>query len=85
MFDLLNNKENLNVHETKDTLEYIEKCIHSFRDDGKIKSTVFLPEGQTSFSEGEGGEVNLRRGGGVPLDKTLIKSFFFYRDHSTMY
>jgi hypothetical protein len=35
MFDLLNNNENLNVHETKDTLEYIEKCIRSFRDDGK--------------------------------------------------
>jgi hypothetical protein len=35
MFDLLNNNENLNVHETKDTLEYIEKCIRSFRDDGE--------------------------------------------------
>ena len=35
MFDLLNNNDNLNVHETKDTLEYIEKCIRSFRDDGE--------------------------------------------------
>jgi hypothetical protein len=34
MFNLLNNNEHLNVHETKDTLEYIEKCIRSFRDDG---------------------------------------------------
>ena len=35
MFDLLNNNEHLNVHETKDTLEFIEKCIRSFRDDSK--------------------------------------------------
>jgi hypothetical protein len=35
MFDLLNNNQNLNIHETKDTLEYIEKCIHSFQDDSK--------------------------------------------------
>ena len=35
MFNLLNNNEHLNVHETKDTLEFIEKCIRSFRDDGK--------------------------------------------------
>jgi uncharacterized protein YjgD (DUF1641 family) len=37
MFNLLNNNENLNVHETKDTLEYIEKCIRSFRDDGETR------------------------------------------------
>lgn len=35
MFNLLNQNDNLNVHETKDTLEYIEKCIRSFQDDGK--------------------------------------------------
>jgi hypothetical protein len=35
MFNLLNNNEHLNVHETKDTLEFIEKCIRSFRDDRK--------------------------------------------------
>ncbi|CAF0894656.1 unnamed protein product [Adineta steineri] len=40
MFDLLNNNENLNVHETKDTLEYIEKCIHSFRDDEIIQQCI---------------------------------------------
>ena len=39
MFDLLNNNENLNVHETKDTLEYIEKCIRSFRDDGETETS----------------------------------------------
>ena len=38
MFNLLNNNENLNVHETKDTLEYIEKCIRSFRDDGETRA-----------------------------------------------
>lgn len=36
MFDLLNNNEHLNVHETKDTLEFVEKCIRSFRDDGQL-------------------------------------------------
>ncbi|CAF3385637.1 unnamed protein product [Rotaria sp. Silwood1] len=40
MFDLLNNNENLNVHETKDTLEYIEKCIRSFRDDKIIQQCI---------------------------------------------
>ena len=40
MFQLLNNKEHMNIHETKDTLEYIEKCIRSFRDDGKLLETI---------------------------------------------
>ncbi|CAF3388265.1 unnamed protein product [Rotaria socialis] len=40
MFDLLNNNENLNSHETKDTLEYIEKCIRSFRDDTIIRQCI---------------------------------------------
>lgn len=35
MFDLLNNNEHLNVHETKETLKYIEKCVRVFRDDSK--------------------------------------------------
>lgn len=43
MFDLLNNNQQLNVHETKDTLEFVEKCLRSFRDDGKLNvGRVFL-------------------------------------------
>ena len=44
MFDLLNNNENLNVHETKDTLDYIEKCIRTFRDDGRKQFVRFVFE-----------------------------------------
>jgi hypothetical protein len=40
MFNLLNNNEHLNVHETKDTLEYIEKCIRLFRDDGNVRLNI---------------------------------------------
>lgn len=57
MFNLLNNNENLNVHETKDTLEYIEKCIHSFQDDGKKQKSkqakVLRPVGRARRVQSE--------------------------------